>query len=79
MEPRLGVQHTIKCIDIVKELDECYKASVMARFTNACDDIRINLENCLRVEYKERRDENRRVADERMKRYNNSNIKDPSI
>lgn len=66
---RLGIQHTITCKHLVEKLDECHKSSRFARFTNICDDIRIELERCLREEYKQRRDENKRLADERMERY----------
>lgn len=65
----LGIQHTVMCKNLVEKLNECHKSSTFARFTNICDDMRIELERCLREEYKQRRDENKRLADERMEKY----------
>ena len=73
----LGVQNSRQCTDLIDRFYECQKKFGMwQKVGGSCLEARENMEKCLYEEYVDRRTQNLKDSQERMKRFENLKSKD---
>ncbi|KAJ3373355.1 Respiratory chain complex assembly or maintenance protein [Allomyces arbusculus] len=66
MHPTLQNPQLIQCAQIIEALEKCHKERTWAKFFGACNDLKLQLNDCLTEDYKARRAVN--AADARARR-----------
>ncbi|CAO1631093.1 unnamed protein product [Sympodiomycopsis kandeliae] len=68
MHPHLVQGKQQKCGDLIKALEECHSRGMIAKFSGQCNDIKHDLNMCLREERIQRTERNRQDAKLRTER-----------
>ncbi|KAG6002558.1 hypothetical protein E4U21_002982 [Claviceps maximensis] len=62
MHPHLHTKNALACEEIIAALEDCHNRGFMHKATGGCNDIKEQVNKCLRIERSKQQAENRQAA-----------------